>query len=273
MKRNLPLVLIILLFGAVFGLAPALGQEVEQQAQQEVQSEVQQEIGDAISRVKLKVDSLPDGFEIATEIRATKNQLYMTRQKIGFPLAALHNQQITYEGHQARVNYMALPSENWVGFGYSKLIKSEGQKGMVMIKDGVLIQMVTNKRELEDWLILLLGIDRIQTHKIRYHRFPESWSLKNERFLSLEELEELEQQSGGKIRQGLQQEIIVNRIGVKIMYFDCITQGSADIVGRKLAGERNTVEKRLVKGYETIVVVVDSTSADLNNQMLTHMNW
>ena len=273
MKRNLSLVLVVWSFGAVLMPAPALGREVQQQAQQEVQPEVQQEIGDAISRVKLKVDSLPDGFEITTEVRATKSQLYKTRRKIGFPLAALHNQTITYEGHRARVNYMALPNENWVGFGYSKLMKSEGHKGMVMIKDGVLIQMVTSKRELEDWLILLLGIDRIQTHKIRFHRFPQGWSLDNERFLSLEEIEEVEQQSGGKIRQGLQQKIIVNRTSVKIMYFDCITLRSADLVGRELAGKRNAVEKRLVKGYETIVVAVDSTNAELNSQLLTHMNW
>jgi hypothetical protein len=262
------------LFVAGFLPAPAVCQEVQQEAQRpELQKEAQKELDDAISRVKLKADSLPDGFEITSEVRATKSQIYKVRTKIGFPLATLLNQKIICEGYQARLNYMALPNESWVSFGYSRLMKSEGQKGMVMVKNGVLIQMMAPNKELEDLLILLLRIDRLQTHKLRFHRFPEGWILDSERFLTREELGELEQQSDGTILQGLLQEIIVNRTRVNIMYFDCKTQQSADLVGRTLDAQRNRIEERVVKGYGSIVVAVDSTNADLSRQMLSHMNW
>jgi hypothetical protein len=263
----------IWLFCAAFITAPARGQDVPQDVQGEMQPKVQQQEGDPISSVKLKADTLPDGFEITAEVRATKSQLYKTRQKIGFPLTALHNQKISYEGHQARVNYMALPKEEWVNFGYSKLMQSEGYKGMIMVKDGVLIQMVTSTKELEDWLILLLGIDRLQTHKIRRHRIPPGWTFEGEGFLVPEDIGKMERESRGTIRQGLQQEIIVGRTAVRILYLDCITQKSADLVGRNRSRKGNVLEKRLVKGYGPIVVVVDSGSDDLNRQILTHMNW
>ena len=228
---------------------------------------------DAISRMKLKSESLPSGIEILRETSPTPEQLIKTRKKIGFPLTALLNQTIGYEEQQAQVNYMIVPNEKWLGFGYSKLMKREGYKSLIAVKDGVLVQMVATTKELEDWLVLLLRLDKVQSSKIRFHRSPKDWELVDERFLSDDELRLLEDQSGAAISRGVMQDLMIKRSKVKIQYYDCQTEESADLVGDTLAGKESSIMKRSIRGYGPVVVSVESSSEELNEYVLRYVDY
>lgn len=236
-------------------------------------AEVEEQFHDAISRVKLRAESLPESMKIATEVQATQQQLLSARKKVGFPLTTLLNQSISYEDHQVRVNYMALPDESWVDYGYSKLAQTEGHKSIILKKDGVLIQMVASTKELEDWILLLLKMDKLQLYRIRFHRSPKDWVLVTERFLRADELKKIEQRSGEEIRQGMIQDMVIKRNKVKIQYFDCGTERSAERVGEDLAKAKTSITKRLARGYGPIVVTVDSSSKSVNQFVLSYMNW
>ena len=233
----------------------------------------EEEAKDVFAGVRLKAESLPAGMEITNEVRATEAEVLHERTKLGFPITALINQTITYEGEQARLSYVSTPNERWLIAGYSEIMKSGGAKSAVFAKDLTLIQMVTTTKALEDWLVRLLRLDRLQAHKIRFHRAPREWTLIGERILPEEERMRLERKSGGKILRGLKQEIIIRRSNVKITYLDCRTEKAADRVGTGLAERDSTVVKRLVRGYGPIVVLVDSSNAELNDNVLSYMNW
>ena len=228
---------------------------------------------DAISKVKLTQEKAPPSIRIEKETIASKEQLIRVRPKIGFPLTALLNQVIIYENDQAQVNYMGFTSGSWADFGYSRLIGAEGRKSLVFEKEGVLIQMVATTKELEDWLTLLLRIDRMQTLRIRFHRSPEDWSLMGERFLTEEELRQMEQKAGARIARGIEQDMMIRRNKVKVRYYECITEQSAEKVGEKLAERKRSIGKRLVRGSGSIVVAVDSSTQELNEYVMGFVNW
>ena len=231
------------------------------------------ESDEAISKVKLTQESLSSNMKIAEEISATEDQILKIRMKMGFPLTALLNQVIIYDAHQAQVNYMAVPDEKWTYFGHSKLVSSEGRKSLIFEKNGVLIQMAATTEELEDRLVRLLRIDRLQTVKIKLHRLPEDWALMNDRFLKEEDLRGLEQRSGARIRRGIVQDMIINRRKVEIGYYDCGTEQSAELVGQNLANSAKSMVKRLVTGSGPIGVLVESSSAELNEYVMAFVNW
>lgn len=233
----------------------------------------EEEAKDVFAGVTLKAESLPPGMEITNEVRATEAEVLHERTKLGFPIRAVIDQTITYEGEQARINYMATPNARWLNSGYSEIMKSWGDRHAVFAKDLTLIQMVTTTKALEDWLVRLLRVDRLQAHKIRFHRAPREWTLIRERILTEEERMRLERKSDGKILRGLEQEILVRRGNVKITYLDCRTEKAADRVGTGLAEMDSSVMKRLVRGYGPIVVLVDSSNAELNDNVLSYMNW
>ncbi len=260
MKKKPSFILIVCLLAAALHSAPARAEEKEG-------------AGDAFSGVRLTAESLPEGMEITEGIRATDRQVLNARRKIGFPLTAVFNQTISYRGHQARVNYMAVPTDVWVEFGYSKLMGYDGHRSMVMAKGRTLIQLVATTKELEDRLILLLEVDQLQTHKIRFHRTPSKWLLLRERLLAEEEYAELELKAGRRIRGALEQKMIINRTAIKVTYLDCRTEQSADRVGRVLAKKDNPVVKRLVRSYGPIVVYADSSNSKLNERVLERLNW
>jgi len=228
---------------------------------------------DAISKVKLTQEKAPPSIRIEKETIASKGQLIRVRPKMGFPLTALLNQVIIYESDQAQVNYMSFASARWADFGYSRLIASEGRKSLVFEKEGVLIQMVATTKELEDWLTLLLRIDRIQTLRIKFHRLPEDWSLMGERFLTDEELRQMEQKAGARIARGIEQDVMIRRNKVKVRYYECITEQSAEKVGDKLAERKRSIGKRLVRGSGSVVVAADSPTQELNEYVMGFVNW
>ncbi|NQU07035.1 MAG: hypothetical protein HQ583_00640 [Candidatus Abyssubacteria bacterium] len=231
------------------------------------------ETDNAISRIKLTPESIPPGMEVATEIQASKRQLFRTRLKIGFPLKALLNQTIIYSTHQAKVNYMDLPDESWFDFGYTKLVGAEGYGSLVVAKDNVIIQIAANTKDLENWLLRLLRVDMLQTQKIRIHRTPSGWVLTNERFLRTEDLRGLEQEAAGLIRRGIMQQFLIVRKSAKITYYDCGTEETAEIVGQSLADKKGTINKRSVRALGATVVVADSPSLELNENVLAYVNW
>lgn len=231
------------------------------------------ETDNAISRIKLTPESIPPGMEVATEIQASKRQLFRTRLKIGFPLKALLNQTIIYSTHQAKVNYMDLPDESWFDFGYTKLVGAEGYRSLVVAKDNVIIQIAANTKDLENWLLRLLRVDMLQTQKIRIHRTPSGWVLTNERFLRTEDLQGLEQEAAGLIRRGIMQQFLIVRKSAKITYYDCGTEETAEIVGQSLADKKGTINKRSVRALGATVVVADSPSLELNENVLAYVNW
>ena len=228
---------------------------------------------DAISKVKLTQEKAPSGIRIDSETVADNKQLARIRLKLRFPLTALLNQVIIYESDRAQVNYMGFASEGWADVGYSRLIGSEGHKSLMFEKEGVLIQMVATTKELENWLTLLLRIDRMQTLRIRFHRSPEDWSLVGERFLTDEELREMEQKAGARIARGIEQDMMIRRDKVKVRYYECITEQSAEKVGEKLAERKRSIRKRLVRGSGSIVVAVDSSTQQLNEYAMSFVNW
>jgi hypothetical protein len=122
-------------------------------------------------------------------------------------------------------------------------------------------------------LIVLLEVDQLQAHKIRFHRAPRKWAVLKERLPTEEELVELERESGGKIRGAIEQEILVGRTMITVTYLDCRTGQSADRIGKVLAKKKNPIMQRLVRGYGSIVVYVDSSNSELNERVLAYMNW
>ena len=257
---------------AAIYLVPARAQMTEETEEVEGIEETE-EIKDAFPGVRLTAETLPEGMEITEEIRATPSQVLDAQKKLGFPLTAVLNQTITYREQQARVNYMAIPTESWLSFGYSKLMKDGGANSMALAKGLTLIQMVATTKDLEDRLLVLLEVDLFQTQKIRFHRTPQKWSLLKERFLTESEFAELELKSGGRIRAAIEQEMIVRRTTITVTYLDCRTEQSADRIGKALAREDNQVTKRLVRGYGPIVVYVDSSNSELNEHVLAYLNW
>ncbi len=227
---------------------------------------------DAISRLKLRADSLPEGMEILGEARATNAQLTEKRRRVGFRLVALLGQTIAHGDERTQVNYIILPDKTDINLAFSNLVAERGHESMIVKKNGILIQMDGMSAELENRLIFLLKIDPLQASKIRFHRSPQEWKLSAERFLKPHELKAIEQKTGVMIQQGLLQKMLINRTEVKIHYYDCETERLADLVGENLATGRRSVEKRTVRGYGRIVVTVDSSSDKLNNTVLSYMN-
>ena len=269
MKKKRSFILIVCFLGAALYSTLARAQ----QADEIKEIEAIEETKDPFEGVRLKAESLPEGMEIVEETHATTDQIIDARATLGFPLTAVFNQTITYRDNLARVNYMAIPTQSWVDFGYSKLMKDDGAKSMALPKGQTLIQMVATTKELEDRLIALLGVDQLQAHKIRFHRTPSKWTLLKERIIPEDEFVELELESGGRIRGALEQEMVISRATITVTYLDCRTERSADRIGKALAREDSQVTKRLVRGYGSMVVYADSSSAKLNEHVLDYLNW
>jgi hypothetical protein len=212
-------------------------------------------------------------MKIVKELSASKAQLLRRRVSMGFPLKALLNQAIIYGSEQATVNYIIPPSDEWLEFGYSKLIGTDGQRSFVMRKDRIIVQMAATTRALEDTIIELLQPDPLQMYKIRTHRLPREWKPTSERFVSGEERSNLEHAAGGRITQALVQEFIVNREEIAIRYYHCETPHMAEDVAKYLARKKTSLIKRLVKLSGSIIVVADSQSPYLNERATDFVNW
>ena len=228
---------------------------------------------DAIYRAKLAAESLPPGMSIVQEVLASKKQLLQRRIKIGFPLHALLNQTILYDTDQARVNYLALPSEEWLEFGYSKLISLDTNRSLILKKDDIVIQLAATTQELEEAVVRLLEPDLVQRYKIRLHRLPSDWKVMNERLSRSQELREIGKRADGRIQQGIVQDFIISREKLQIAYYDCGTENMAEHVARNLVKRKTSLIKRLVKISGAVVVVSDSQNPDLNEYAMAIVNW
>ncbi len=228
---------------------------------------------DAISRIKLTPEKLPHGMEISNEIRASKQQLFGARLKIGFPLKTLISQTLIYDNMQAKINYMTLPTEEWFVVGYSKLTALDGAKTLVLSKGNILLQITTQSREFEDRIIDVLEADPLHSHKMRINRMTTGWTIRGEKFQRGSNLVELEQDIGSQLESTLEQEFLAGRKSLKISYYNCGSEHLAPIVAEYLASKRNPIMKRLVKYSGTLVAMAESQDKGLNEYALSFVNW
>lgn len=228
---------------------------------------------DAISRIKLTPERLPHGMEISKDIRASKQQLFRLRLKIGFPLETLLNQTLIYGNMQAKISYMALPTKEWFVVGYSKLTALDSARSLVLSKGDILLQITTRSREFEDRIIDLLEADPLHSHKMRINRMTTGWTIHSERFQQGSKLVELEQKIGSQLESVLEQEFLAGRKSLKISYYNCGSEHLATIVAQYLAGKGNPVFKRLVKYSGTLVAMAESQDGELNEYALSFVNW
>ncbi|MBI5117724.1 hypothetical protein HZA56_14700 [Candidatus Poribacteria bacterium] len=229
---------------------------------------------DAISQVKLTADSLPQGMKITRETRASTSQVRNARVRIGFPLVALVNQSITYGQEQAKVNYMVPAGDEWLDFGYSKLVATDADKSLVITKNGVIVQLAATKKDLENKLARMLEPDPAHLLKIRADSLPGEWTLTGERYLPRREVAALEQKYGVRIQGIILQEFIVNRERAMLQYYSCESEDAAHYLSRRLAtADTNSSLKRKVKSSESVVVVAESQDKQILNNILSQVNW
>jgi len=228
---------------------------------------------DAITRMKLTQESLPSGMSIANEVWASKKQLLRRRMSMGLPLNAILNQAIIYDTDQAKVNYLAPPSEDWLEYGYATLNAADGFRSIVMTKDGIIVQVAATTRGFEDTIVDLLKPDLLQMYKLRIHRLPKDWIYVAERFLPGEELRRLEQAAGGRVKQAMIQDFIVNREEIVMRYYHCDSPQMAEQIAQQLAKKKTPLIKRLVELSGVVIVVADSQSPDLNERAMSLVNW
>lgn len=227
----------------------------------------------AISKVKLTPESLPPGMRIAQEIWASTRQVLTVRMRVGFPIQALFNQTMLYENEQAKVNYMVASNEDWVNFGYSKLVETDGTRSFIFLKDNVIVQIAATTREFGDVVAHLFKADPLHYRKIRVDRLPKGWTLMNEGFLSREEAQEYERELGVQLESALVQEFITNRLKIRVRYYNCGTLRAAEDVVRYIAGKRRPLLKRTVESQGAVVVVAESQDEDLNDRAMSLVNW
>ena len=227
----------------------------------------------AIDRVILKQESLPPGMSIKDEIWASRQQLLKRRISLGFPLHAILNQTIIYDTDQAKVNYLIPPSQDWLEYGYATLNAADGFRSVVMTKDGIIIQTAATTRGFEDVIINLLKPDLLQLYKIKTSRLPKDWVVIAERFMPEEEVRRLEQVAGGRVKQAIFQDFIVNRESIVMRYYYCDTPQVAEQVAKQVAKIKTPLIKRLVELAGVVVVAADSQSSDLNEYAMSLVNW
>jgi hypothetical protein len=228
---------------------------------------------DAISKIMLTPASLPPGATVARELSASESQLIRVRTRIGFPLNALLNQTIIYENEQARVNYMVPSHEEWLDFAYSKLIRMDGERSFILSKGGVVVQIAATTREFEEKVARALKADILHYRKIKTGRLPEDWDLINERYLSREEVREVEQEIGGRVQSALMQEFIVERKEIRVEYYRWGSQREAESFTRHISHEKGGILMRQVESSGSVVVVVDSQIRELNERAMALVNW
>ncbi|GAB4337549.1 MAG: hypothetical protein Kow0099_11000 [Candidatus Abyssubacteria bacterium] len=224
---------------------------------------------DPISRVKLKPESLPSGMELVTDVRATRDQLFGVRTRVGFPLDAVVNQKLIYQSEQAIVSYIFTRDEKWNNYGYSRIIESEGYKSFVFMKDGVTIQIATTSLEMLNALSLMFMADPIHYVKIKSQLLPEEWALMHEYYLLPEDLQKLREKCGVDIESSLIQEFIVTRVKINLRYFSCKTPADAVQLARCLAAERMSILHRIVRSAGTVVVSFESQDEKLIQEAMS----
>ncbi|MBI4830270.1 MAG: hypothetical protein HY801_01675 [Candidatus Lindowbacteria bacterium] len=228
---------------------------------------------DAIAEIKLAPASLPQGMTITRETRASQQQLLNARIRLGFPLIALVNQTLARGEERAKVNYMLPVGEEWFDFGYSKLVATDGTKSLVMTKSGVIVQLAATTKDLEDELARLLAPDSLHLLKIKVRDLPEDWIFTGERYLPHQELAALERKVGGQIQSALFQEFMVSREKVKMKYYNCGSQKSAEDTRRHIANERNLYVSQNVKVSGATVVVAECQDDRVSEEALSLINW
>ncbi len=227
----------------------------------------------AISKVKLTQESLPPGMRIAQEVWASASQLLKIRTRVGFPIQALLSQAMLYENDQARVNYMAAPDEEWLNFGYSKLVETDGAKSFIFLKDNVIVQIAATTREFSDEVAHLFKADPVHYRKIRTDRLPKDWFLLGEGFLTGEEAQEYDRELGGQLESSLMQEFLANRMRIKVKYYECDTPRAADEIAQYIADKKSPGIKRTVEAQGAVVVVTESQNEELNRRAMSLVNW
>ncbi|RJP74429.1 MAG: hypothetical protein C4532_02480 [Candidatus Abyssobacteria bacterium SURF_17] len=226
----------------------------------------------AISVVKLSEGALPLDMSIAREVWASPQELLRVRLRIGFPINALLNQTIVYVNQQAQVNYILPINADWLEFGYTKLVVSDGARSLILPKDGVIIQIAATTSQLQELVAHAFQADPIHYHKIRTTQLPEGWSLVTEEYLPKGNISELERNLNGKIRTALVQEFIVRRLQIKVKCFHCDSDRTAEELADLLNHRHNPIVKTTAESSGSVVVSAESQDEELNSAALALAN-
>lgn len=248
----------MLLLPFVVGLQAVLAQSVEKAS--------------AVSKVRLSEGALPLGMTIAREIWASPEELHRVRLRIGFPIDALLNQTIVYESEQAQVNYILPTNANWLQFGYTKLVLSDGARSFILTKDGVIIQIAATTSQLQELVAHAIQADPIHYHKIRTNQLPEGWNIVTEEYLKKGNVAEVEKYLSGEIQAALVQEFLVKRLQIKVKCYRCDSERTARELTAFFNQRYNSLVKTTAESSGPIVVSAESQDRELNNTALALAN-
>jgi len=229
--------------------------------------------GNPILEVKLTPQSLPKNVKITNEVWASAKQLLGVRSKLGFPIISFLSQSMVYDNEQAQMNYLLLPNEDWLVYGYSKLAQNSGGKSFILTKGNTIVEVVATKKELEAQLASILKADAVHYAKIRIGVLPQDWTILQERYMPSNEVAELVHEFGIPIRAAIVQELMAGHSKMKVRYYNCGTlQGAENLVSR-LSSEERPLFKQMVLSSGAVVVMAESQSDELNSRIMSFVNW
>ncbi len=230
------------------------------------------ETDNPILQVKLTPESLPKNVTIAKEVWASAKQLLSARSKVGFPINALLSQSMIYENERAEMNYMLVPNEDWLGYGYS-MLSHDAQRGFILTRGNVIVEVLATQKKLQDRLARLLKADAVHYVKVRAEALPQDWEIIQERYLPSNELSELVHTFGVPIQGAIVQEIMASHSNIEVRYYDCGTPQAAKTVANFLSSQERPFFTQIVSSSGPVVVKAESQSDELNSRIMSLVNW
>jgi hypothetical protein len=233
----------------------------------------QQQVANAITKIQLRQNALPEGMQIEQEVWASEEHLRRVRLRGGFPVSALLNQVVSRGEQKAQVNYLLIPGEDWLAMGYSNLTEAEGMKSLIFPKDSVLVQIAATTGDLEYQLARLVGADSLHFIKLRLGAVPPAWEIKVERAFLSTELGQLDYEVGVPVEAAIFQEFIAGHTTVEIQYFRCSDSEAALNLVQRLTAQCKPFSKMLIGVGGPNVVVSQSQNEKLNTQVMNLVKW
>ncbi len=229
--------------------------------------------GNPILDVKLTPQSLPKNVKITNEVWASAKQLLDVRSKVGFPIMSFLSQSMIYENDQAQMNYLLLPNEDWLAYGYSKLVQNSRDRSFILTKENVIIEVVATRKELEAQLARILKADPVHYAKIRAGVLPQDWLILQERYLASNEVAELVHEFGIPMKGVIVQELMAGHSKLKVRYYSCGTSRAAEALVSRLSSEEKPLFTKMVLSSGVVVVMAESQSDELNSRIMSLVNW
>lgn len=229
--------------------------------------------GNPILDVKLTPQSLPKNVKITNEVWASAKQLLGVRSKLGFPIISFLSQSMIYENAQAQLNYLLLPNEDWLGYGYSKLVQNSRDKSLILTKGNVIVEVVATQKQLEAELARILKADLVHYVKIRAGVLPQDWEILQERYLPTNEVAELARAFEVPVEGAIVQELLAGHSKTTVRYYNCGNSRAAEALVGRLSSEERPLFKQMVLSFGAVVVMAESQSDELNSRIMSLVQW